>query len=78
MPVLFDPRKPWLWKDGTPRSQDNGFTMGWSGEAVVTDLAKQERAKRTAVRQVAKMRAQGRDQSVFSLKYARRKKATER
>lgn len=73
MPVLFDPRKPWLWKDGTPRSQDNGFTMGWSGEAIVTDLAKQEKAKRTAVRQVAKMAAQGRTQSVFALRNRKHK-----
>jgi hypothetical protein len=34
MSSLIDPNNPARWADGTPRSQNNGFTSGMTGEPI--------------------------------------------
>ncbi len=49
----------------------NAFTGGSGYSVDMTDMLVTERSKRVAVRQVAKLRAEGRDQSVAALKNQR-------
>lgn len=67
---LHDPKNPGVWLDGSPRSLDNCFTQGWTGQPLdISDMVLSAKYTGIAVRQLAKKRAQGADFTVMALRH---------
>lgn len=60
MTSLIDPKNPARWADGSPRSQNNGFTLGLSNQPIDWgQLQRHANLRTTSSRTVAQVREEG-------------------
>ncbi|MBT2299238.1 hypothetical protein J7E70_02055 [Variovorax paradoxus] len=62
---LVDPKNPSFWRDGTPRSQGNGFTNGFGEPVSWRRLQHSAEMRKASTKKVEKARATGKDYSTI-------------